>query len=216
MDITNWLLDLNGSSIYPTLFFMLIGGALGLPIPEDVPLILGGVLAHQGRCSLDLTILVAYIGTILGDMIIFSLGYKFGPTLYKWKAFRRYITPNRADRINRRLSRHSLLMIFVARHLFYLRTATFLTCGLFRMSLRKFIIADLLAAAISVPAMIGLGYWLSENFELLTKIIAQTKLISLILAIICLLVVGILIHKRLRRRSIDSHPHHPGEGTALS
>lgn len=215
MDITTWLLDLNGSSIYPTLFFMLIGGALGLPIPEDVPLILGGVLAHQGRCSLDITILVAYIGTILGDLIIFSLGYKFGPTLYKWKAFRRYITPNRADRINRRLSRHSLLMIFIARHLFYLRTATFLTCGLFRMSLRKFIIADLLAAAISVPAMIGLGYWLSENFDLLTKIIAQTKLISLVLAIICLVVVGVLIHKRLKRRQIDTPPHHPGEGTAV-
>ena len=84
------------------------------------------------------------------------------------------------------------------------------------MSLRKFIIADLLAAAISVPLMVGLGYWLSENFDLLTKIIAQTKMISLILGGVCLAVVGLMIHKRLRRRSIGSHPHHPGEGTALS
>jgi len=215
MEITDWLLDLNGSAIYPTLFFMLIGGALGLPIPEDVPLILGGVLAHQGRCSLDLTILVAYIGTILGDLIIFSIGYKFGPTLYRWKSFRRYITPNRADRINRRLSKHSLWMIFIARHLFYLRTATFLTCGLFRMSVRRFILADLIAAAISVPLMVSLGYWLSENFDLLTKIINQTKLISLVLAALILAILAVLVRRRLRHRSTSGPSAPSGEGTAI-
>jgi membrane protein DedA with SNARE-associated domain len=199
--MSEWFLLQNGPVLYAVLFLMLLGGAVGLPIPEDLPLILGGVVVHTGQAQLELVLAISYLGVVLGDLIIFFVGRYFGPSLFQKSWFKRRFTPSKVRKVRFNLERRSLLMILIARHLFYLRTATFLTCGAVRMSPYRFIVADMFAALISIPLMVGLGYLAAQHIDTLLEGVTRTKNIVLILSILLLLVY--LWHSRRKKRQAE-------------
>lgn len=165
----DWLILQNTYVIYIALFFALIGGAIGLPIPEDLPLLCAGIVIQSGKTNIWLTLFVCYCGILLGDLIVFQIGKMFGPAIFKKKFFQKRINPRRLVKIKRGLEKKSFFMIFVARHLFYLRTVTFLSCGALGMSRRRFMINDALAALISTPLMTYIGFKASENLDTFKK-----------------------------------------------
>lgn len=200
--MVDWLLSLNSAvAIYCALFFMLMGGAIGLPIPEDIPLVIAGVAIHQGQGSVDpgIVVLVCYAGVVVGDIIVFSIGWFFGTALFERRWFRARFPPKRMTSVKSSLERRSLLMIFLARHLFYLRTATFLTCGAVKMSPVRFIISDAIAAMVSVPLMVYIGFKGAEQIDRAMQLINAAKHWSLII-IIVLLAIYLLV--RWKRSSV--------------
>lgn len=182
-EYSEWLLLQHGYIIYLVLTALLLSGAVGLPIPEDVPLIIAGVLVQRGNADLMLAFIVCYAAILLGDVLIFALGYKIGPKLFQSRFFRAKFTPELVGKITSGLEKHALVMIFLARHLFYLRSATFLTCGAFRMNFLRFLAADAVAALISAPLMIGLGFLASEHLPALFAIMGTAKTVSLFLGV---------------------------------
>lgn len=199
--MNEWLLSQDAITVYTTLFVLLLGGSLGLPIPEDIPLLLGGVIVHRGNGKTLWIFVVCYVAIIVGDIIIYLVGMKFGPALFEKKWFKSRITPERIIELRRSLETRSILMIFVARHLYYFRTVTFLTCGAVKMSARRFILADAAAALISVPLMLFLGYKGSENAEDVYQTLGRAKNFSLLVGLILLILFLIFVIRR-RRKSV--------------
>ncbi|MBX7137422.1 MAG: DedA family protein [Oligoflexia bacterium] len=197
-----WLLGQHGLVLYLALFFMLMAGAVGLPLPEDLPLILGGVLIQTEQVQLWPTLGVCYAALILGDLVVYFVGRRFGLALFKTRWFRSRVPSGKIKSIRGRLERRSLLMIFVARHLFTLRTVTFLTCGAVRMNLRKFLVADCLAALVSLPFFLAVGYLVADNYKMALHYISEAKFMTVI-ATILLGTVGYWIYRR-RRRQLES------------
>lgn len=196
-----WILLQDGWILYLSLFLLLLGGAVGLPIPEDIPLVLAGILAHNGNADMQTLFLVCYVGILLGDVIIYLIGRRFGPALYSQRWFRRRFTLTKIRSIQKSLERRSILMIFVARHLFYVRTLTFLVCGAVRMSFKKFMIADATAALLSAPIMMAIGYMGAHNYEAISSGVAKFKHVTLFVALV-VLVIGLYIF--LRKKSGDN------------
>src|SRR5262249_39071217 len=163
-----------------------MGGAIGLPIPEDIPLILAGIVLHEGRANLECTFAVTYVAILLGDLLIFSAGRKLGPSISKRSWFQMRVSESRIRRVKYNLEKRSLIMIFIARHLFYLRTLTFLACGALRMNLWRFLAADAIAALVSVPLMLGLGYFAAEHYDYVIAQIKRAKVWSLLLVLLLL------------------------------
>ncbi len=202
-----WLLLQEGVYVYLILFFLLLGGAFMLPIPEDIPLILGGVMAQMGRGRIDLIAATCYGAIILGDVIIFGVGRWLGPALFYKPWFRKRIGYSRIKRLRFNLEKRSLPMIFVARHLFYLRTVTFLTCGAVRMSFGRFLLSDAVAALVSVPLMLLLGYMAAEHYEAAFKFIGEAKYWSVIFGglLLGLFLGWYLIRKRREASSVEEN-----------
>src|SRR5678815_5585985 len=63
---------------YYVLFGLLFACGLGLPLPEDIPLIVAGILVARGHMWLPLAGLLAWCGIIGGDIVLYSLGKKYG------------------------------------------------------------------------------------------------------------------------------------------
>ena len=176
-----WLLDLsNPYFIYMLLFGALMGGAIGLPIPEDLPLIAAGVLAEQGNITAPMALLICYFGVVTGDLIVYFIGRKLGPSIFDHRWFKKRFPKKKIIKLRKGLERRGLFMIFVARHLFYLRTATFLTCGAVRMNFVRFVIADACAALVSVPLMIWIGYLCSEHYDRALHYVDEAKLFGVL------------------------------------
>lgn len=194
------ILDQNGMAVYLTLFALLMAGTIGLPIPEDIPLLLGGIAAQRGRGDLYIILAVCYAATVTGDMIIFSIGRRFGTALSKRPWFYGRVSEDKIEGIKKSLEQRRLIMILLARHLFYLRTMTFLTCGAVKMSWLRFLAADAFAALISVPLMVGLGFAFAEHKDKLFAGISAAKEWMLAAGLIALIAAG-LYYWRKRRAS---------------
>ena len=155
-----------------------MGGVIGLPIPEDAPLVLGGYLIQIGKCEAWIVFVVCYVSVVLGDLFIFSVGRYFGPKIFNLRWFNSRSSKTKLKRVRVGIERKSFIMIFLARHLFYLRTVTFLTCGALRMRYSRFFISDAIAALISVPLVLAVGYFFFDAYD---QLIRDFKILSVAL-----------------------------------
>ncbi len=195
--MTEWLFGIeNPVTIYLVLFALLLLGAIGFPMPEDLPLLFGGVYSASGKLDIWHTMIICYAGVVLGDLIIFAVGRKLGPSLFEKEWFKKKVARHKMKRLRLKLEKRSLWMIFMARHLFYLRTATFLICGAVKMRWTRFILADCGAALISVPLMVFIGYKFAEQYDTLVALMDEAKLWSILLAFPAAVIVYLLFFKK--------------------
>lgn len=196
------VLNTHGLVAYLAVFACLVAGAFGLPIPEDLSLITAGVLIHLEKAEVFIMGVVCYVGILLGDLIIFRIGWMAGPALFRQRWVRRVVNSKRLHEIRVGLEKRTFITILVARHLFYLRTATFLVCGSVRMSFPRFLIADAVAALITAPLMLGIGYLFAQNYQLLKVYVNQVKVGLLIGGIITLIGIGLYMYRRHKRKEL--------------
>src|SRR5580692_11286679 len=71
----NHLVEVSG---YPLLALLVMAESGGAPVPGETALIIGGVLASQGKLQIELVILVAAAAAILGDNIGYYIGRRGG------------------------------------------------------------------------------------------------------------------------------------------
>lgn len=166
--IISWFASDNGFTVYVTVFALLILGGLGFPIPEDIPLVFAGVAARNGIVPLQMIFLTSYIGVVLADQIVFFMGYFFGEKLLAAgtkSSFFTAITEERVNDVREGLRRRRLLYILIGRHLFPVRSVTFLAAGTLRIPYWEFLLSDAIAAILSVPVVIAIGYYLGGHLS---------------------------------------------------
>jgi len=202
MWMDQWLLVQSDAVIYGFIFFILLTGAIIFP-PEDVSLILAGIVIQKGKGDPIIILLICYLGTVLADFFIYFVGRKFGKALSKKAWVKSKLRPGRIEAIRKGLEKRSLVMIFIARHLFYLRTVTFLTCGMVTLNFLRFASADCLSALVSVPLMVWIGFEASEHYDTVTAYISQAKIFSLVLVIVIALVVAAALKRAQRQFEED-------------
>jgi membrane protein DedA with SNARE-associated domain len=174
------ILSAHGARAYLFVFILLVSGAVGVPMPEDLSLIAGGILVHAKGAHPVIMLIVCYLGILVGDLIIYRIGWSIGPSVFRRRWFKRCMTSRRLQWARENLEQRTFLTILIARHLFYLRTGTFLVCGALRISFSHFLLCDAVAALITAPLMVGLGYVCAEHYETLLFWVQQTKLALII------------------------------------
>src|SRR5262245_50783077 len=147
------------------LFIALVLAGLGVPIPEDLILLTGGVLAHQRVTHLGWTIAVLYVGVLTGDLILYSFGRRFGDAVLSHPHVLRLVSPARREKIERYFARYGNRTVFLVRHLAVLRAPAYLIAGAMKVPGWKFLLWDGLAALFSVPLMVSLGYFFADHIE---------------------------------------------------
>ncbi len=75
------LIGMPGSYLGIILFLVLTG--CGLPIPEEVPIVLAGVLSAKGQLVPEWAFAACLIGALLGDSLMYLIGYHFGHNLLR-------------------------------------------------------------------------------------------------------------------------------------
>lgn len=184
---------------YLSIFAVLVAAGLGLPIPEDIPLLTAGFFCYAGFAEPWLMIVVTMVGVLGGDLVLFAAGRRFGEHIVERPFFRRWVRRGRL-RIAERLFRlHGLKIIFVGRFLPGLRPMIFLASGVLKVRPWQFIAVDGFAALISVPTLVLLGYWFGNHIDAVTHGVRQASHTVLsIAAIITLLGLGYYFYRRQR------------------
>ena len=189
-------------SLWGPLCLLILCG-VGLPLPEDIVLIVAGMLAQDDGRSWITTAALMYLGVLAGDSLIFLLGRHFGQRLLNWEVTHHMFPPRKQAKVARLFQRYGSIVLLIARFLPGLRAPIFSSAGAMRVSYLKFLTYDGLAALISVPAFVWLGYWLWEKFDddikQLNAALAKTESYTFWLAIT--LVLGAILVWWLRHRN---------------
>ena len=185
---------------YAAVFFVLVICGFGVPIPEDLTLVTGGVISGMGYTNPHIMFAVGMLGVLVGDGIMFAAGRIWGQKILRFKPIARIMTPKRYEQVQEKFDKYGNWVLFVARFLPGLRTAVFVTAGISRkVSYMRFIIMDGLAALISVPIWIYLGEYGAHNIDwLMAKMHSLQSGIFVILGIGAAVVAWIWWKKRQR------------------
>ncbi len=171
---------------------------VGLVIPGEAAMLLGGVLASTGRASLPVMMACAAVGAVLGD----SAGYEMG---------RRFSEPLRASRLGRRIGvqrwddaeqyvrRRGGRAVFLGRFVGVLRALVPFVAGASRMPYRRFLPYNALGAVIWAPGLVYLGFLAGHSYRRVEQLAGRASLL-LAVAVVVLGVVAVV------GRWISRHP----------
>lgn len=194
MEVLHELVAFFAAYGYIAVFLVLIACGFGVPIPEDITLVAGGVICGLAA-SLDVhvMVIVSLLGVILGDGTMFMLGKLLGPRVKKVPVLRRVFTEKSYKKMQEKVHRYGSWILFVARFLPGLRAPIFVTAGISRrVSYFRFLVMDGGAALISVPVWVYAGYYFAHDLDDLIQWVRQSETF-MIASIVILIVLWILI-----------------------
>ena len=150
---------------YVVLFGWVLLEQLGLPIPAAPLLIAAGALARAGKMNLTFAVTLAFIAVILADLFWYFLGRYRGGRILKLLC-RISLEPDSCVRRTENLFvRHGVHSLLVAKFIPGLNTAAPTLAGIFRMSVRRFLIFDSLGGFFWVVTIMSLGLILGDQLE---------------------------------------------------
>jgi membrane protein DedA with SNARE-associated domain len=170
---------------YGGVFAVLLLGSLGLPIPEEVPIVLAGILSHQGVFRWWLALPTCMLGVGGGDLCLYWAGRHWGERVLDHPLVGRLLSHARLEQIEEGYRGRGVLIVFLARNVMGLRAAAFVGAGVSGIPFWKFAAADGAAICYGVPLNFGLAYLFSRH---LRAVMAEVHRLEGWLAL--LLVVG--------------------------
>lgn len=161
-----YLIEFFSSYGYWAVFFVLLICGFGVPIPEDITLVSGGVISGLGYTNVHIMLLVSMIGVLVGDSTMYWLGRIYGEKILQFPLLRKIATPERFATVQERFEKQGWKLLFVARFLPGLRAVVYLASGITRrVSYWQFVAVDFCAAIISVPIWVYLGDFGAKNLD---------------------------------------------------
>ena len=145
--------QLIGQLGYVGIALILILGGLGLPVPEEAPIILAAVLSRNGKLHGPLALASCLIGVLLGDLVVYFLGFFYGEKVLSLPLTRRLLTRQREAQIKGYLHRHGFKILVSGRFVPGFRTAAYLTAGILKLPTLKLLLTDLVAASLTTFLM---------------------------------------------------------------
>jgi membrane protein DedA with SNARE-associated domain len=169
----------------------MIAGA-GVPIPEDIPLIFSGYLCNKQESPIrDLTYMIdtdhdgikdteihrhvphlwimalcGIVGVLAGDSIVFTIGrHGIESNNLVARHLRKVMHSNRREKVERHFARHGNLTVLVGRFMPGFRSIIFAFAGLSKMSYFRFLLIDGIAAAVSVPLFLFIGWHFAPHIN---------------------------------------------------
>jgi len=203
------------------LCFLESGAFVGLLVPGETAIIVGGMVAGQGHLDLIVLIALVWASAIAGDLFSFMLGRRLGREFLVRHGPRVQITEARIEQVERFYERNGGKAVFLGRFVGLVRAVSPFLAASSGMPLRRFLPYDVLAAGAmgSALCVVGFLFWRS-----LDRVLAFVKTGTLALGTTIVVIAAIVAAVRWlrvpanRRRLeawIEAHERTPLLGPAI-
>jgi len=200
-EIANTIVDSIGSIGYMGIFLLMFLESSFFPFPSEVVMIPAGYLAFKGEMNIYLAILAGILGSVAGAVFNYYLALKFGRAfLLKYGRYF-FLKEESLDKLEFFFSKHGEISTFNGRLIPGIRQYISLPAGLSRMNLWKFSLYTALGAGIWVIVLVGLGYFLGSNEEMISEYLRTATLIAVIS--VAFITLFYIVRARRRREIIE-------------
>ena len=179
-------------------FIALITTPVGNPIPEDVSLLAGGMIAGMGQSTVYEALLVGYTGVVLGDCVAWAMGRRVG--LQPGGFLSRVAGKKQVARLQRFYERFGDRTILICRQLPGFRLPCFFIAGASGMPIKRFLLIDGSAALITTNVFTWLGYHYWKDLADVIHWLERFRNGVLVLAVMAGLMIAMRIIQYQRER----------------
>lgn len=171
---------------------------LGVIIPGEIGVILGGVMANQHKLPLSAVLIAGVLGAVLGDTVGYWVGHRWGETLLR-KIPNRVLKPQRISEAEQSIRKFGGKSVFIGRFTAALRALIPGLAGMSRLPYSRFLMWNAAGGTLWAVAFVLLGYLAGSQY---TRIEHYANYIGLglLVVIVAALVVR---HRRARHPSDD-------------
>lgn len=156
---------------------------VGLVLPGESALLIGGFAASQGHVSLPIMIATALVAAIAGDSVGYELGRRFGPRLRDSRVGL-WVGEDRWAKAEASIERRGGPAVLVGRWVGLLRALVPGVAGMTRMPYRTFLLWNVLGAAIWAPAVVIGGYLAGNSFHSVSRVLGQASQMIALAAVV--------------------------------
>ncbi|WP_441247676.1 DedA family protein [Kitasatospora sp. McL0602] len=194
--LTQWLAGLSGPLVYAVvtaLVFVEDGFLVGLVLPGESAVVVGGVIAREGAVSVYWLSALVVLAAIAGDFVGYEIGRRSGPLITRSRFLRR-----RTDQVEAAqdlLRRRGPAAVFFGRFIAFARTLVPGLAGMARMPYRRFVRYNALGALLWGVGFTLLGYYLGDAYVRIEQAWGPYIAVGLL----GILLVGLLGRRALRR-----------------
>ena len=206
--ILNWIIQYG----YIGLFCLLMLGIVGVPFPDELTMTCAGYLIFKGYLQPGPTIIAAFLGSVCGISLSYTIGRVVGTGLIDRYGHRFHVTPEKLKSINAWFERFGKWTLVFGYFLTGIRHMVAIVAGTARLRISAFALFAYAGALIWSVTFISLGYFLGEQW---THIAGHAETIALILtALVC--AAGAVYFLKRRRDATGSRENANSAGERLS
>jgi membrane-associated protein len=185
--------------------YLIIAGAvlmersifIGLIVPGDLILALGGVYASKDKMSLAAVIVIGIVAAIIGESIGYALGRRYGIRLIKRIPLVRRLG-NQLELSQDYFKRHGGKTVAIGRYATAAGAFIPFTAGVARMPYRRFLLFDVPAIVVWAVGISIFGYAFGQNLGFVDKVLSRFG--YGVLALFIIIFGGRFLWKRYRER----------------
>jgi membrane-associated protein len=181
---------------------------LGIVVPGELALVLGGVLAHQGRVPLWAAVVAGAAGAVVGDTVGYAIGHTVGERLLA-RIPRRLVEPRQVQRATALLRRLGGRAVFVGRFTAALRALVPGLAGIAGMPYRTFAAWNLAGGVLWATGFVLLGFAAGRAWQTAERFAGRVGLV-LLAAIVVAATVALVRRRRPGHRGRPG-PERPGD-----
>jgi membrane protein DedA with SNARE-associated domain len=158
-------------------FSLLVLAGFNLPISEDLVIIVSASIAATVVPEHTVYIFLAcFLGAYISDITSYYIGKFAVPKLLDMKFLQNFIPEKRILMLEVFFNKYGGKTLFFGRFIpFGFRNAIFMTAGLVKMSIGRFLLIDMSSLSITLTILFLLGYKFGKNYTIILDYISQYK-----------------------------------------
>jgi membrane protein DedA with SNARE-associated domain len=182
--MSDWLIHLITTYGLVIIFVLMAAENACLPIPSEIVVPYGGVLAALGHTSMWAVIVVSTAAALVGAGTVYAIGRFGGRPLVLRYGGRIGIKPHHVEKAEDWFERRGESMVLYTRMLPVVRTFISLPAGIARMRWAKFLLYTAIGSAVWNTALAYLGWAFGSNWDTLQAQFARFTYIVIILGVV--------------------------------
>lgn len=154
---------------YVALFFLLMLGIVGLPIPDETIMVFSGYLIQRGTFHAGPTWVTAFCGSVCGITLSYWIGRKLGlPFVLRYGKYIHF-TPERLGKVLQWFERVGHWALFVGYYIAGVRHFSAVVAGTSGLRWPAFALFAYGGAAVWVTTFLTIGYFVGEKWEVMAE-----------------------------------------------
>jgi membrane-associated protein len=144
--------------------FLETGAFVGLVVPGETAVVVGGVVAERGGVELVPLIGLVWVAAAAGDLVSYLLGRRLGRPFLERHGPRFQLGPDRLARVDRFYERHGGKAVLLGRFTGLIRAVSPFVAGASGLAPRRFVAWSAAGALLWAATFTLVGYGFSESF----------------------------------------------------
>jgi membrane-associated protein len=168
-------------------------------IEGPVVTIISATMAALGAFNIFIVLILSIAGDMIGDIILYSLGYKWGMGFVRNIGKYIGITEKLVTRMEKYFERHGGKTIFAVKSTTGLCWATFTAAGIAKMKFKKFVLYSFFGGIVWSSFLVAMGYFYGYLWREIKQYIEWAGWIIFVVAVISIISINLYKNREAKK-----------------